>query len=163
MRQVGDRLIPIGITSSRDPIAPINIGNLGESDATGDGSPGRTRRRSRQQGGAGSAEVERLLANMGLGGADIEEVCSAPSLLIIKPSLTDDALALFVQLMLMEAMRLSLLEHEQQQAREAAAANGTTPASTTTADGTAAASSSNGPTTDGTNSTATASAATTTT
>lgn len=78
MRQVGDRLIPIGITSSRDPIAPINIGNLGESDATGDGSPGRTRRRSRQQGGAGSAEVERLLANMGLGGADIEEVRSAP-------------------------------------------------------------------------------------
>lgn len=75
--QVGDRLIPIGITSSRDPIAPINLGNLGgggEGEGE-DSSPGRTRRRSRQQGGTG--EVERLLNNMGLGGADIEEVRSA--------------------------------------------------------------------------------------
>ncbi|KAJ1310310.1 hypothetical protein OPQ81_007049 [Rhizoctonia solani] len=78
MRQVGDRLIPVGITSGR--VVPVNIG---EGDASGSG------RRSRRQRGGGSGELP-----MGMTGHDLEE------------------------LMMMEAMRLSLLEHEAQQRRE---------------------------------------------
>ncbi|KAH7340354.1 hypothetical protein B0J17DRAFT_715575 [Rhizoctonia solani] len=82
MRQVGDRLIPVGITSGR--VVPVNIG---EGDASGSG------RRSRRQRGGGSGELP-----MGMTGHDLEE------------------------LMMMEAMRLSLLEHEAQQRREREAA-----------------------------------------
>ncbi|CAE7089904.1 unnamed protein product [Rhizoctonia solani] len=81
MRQVGDRLIPVGITSGR--VVPVNIG---EGDASG------SSRRSRRQRGGGSGEP------MGMTGHDLEE------------------------LMMMEAMRLSLLEHEAQQRREREAA-----------------------------------------
>ncbi|CAE6433195.1 unnamed protein product [Rhizoctonia solani] len=78
MRQVGDRLIPVGITSGR--VVPVNIG---EGDAGGSGRRGR---RSRP-GGSGELPMP-----------DLEE------------------------LMMMEAMRLSLLEHEAQQRREREAA-----------------------------------------
>ncbi|KEP55557.1 hypothetical protein V565_003210 [Rhizoctonia solani 123E] len=86
MRQVGDRLIPVGITSGR--VVPVNIS---EGDASGSGSG----RRSRRQRGGGSGELP-----MGMTGHDLEE------------------------LMMMEAMRLSLLEHEAQQRREREAAAG---------------------------------------
>ncbi|CAE6460208.1 unnamed protein product [Rhizoctonia solani] len=90
MRQVGDRLIPVGITSGR--VVPVNIG---EGDASGSG------RRSRRNRGGGSGELP-----MGMTGHDLEE------------------------LMMMEAMRLSLLEHEAQQRREReAAARSTDPSS----------------------------------
>ncbi|CAE6528600.1 unnamed protein product [Rhizoctonia solani] len=82
MRQVGDRLIPVGITSGR--VVPVNIS---EGDASGSG------RRSRRQRGGASGELP-----MGMTGHDLEE------------------------LMMMEAMRLSLLEHEAQQRREREAA-----------------------------------------
>ncbi|KAF8710227.1 c2h2 zinc finger protein, partial [Rhizoctonia solani] len=74
MRQVGDRLIPVGITSGR--VVPVNIG---EGDTGGSG------RRGRRQRPATSGELPM---------PDLEE------------------------LMMMEAMRLSLLEHEAQQRRE---------------------------------------------
>ncbi|CAE6515456.1 unnamed protein product [Rhizoctonia solani] len=79
MRQVGDRLIPVGITSGR--VVPVNIG---EGDASGSG-----RRSRRQRGPGGSGELP-----VGITGHDLEE------------------------LMMMEAMRLSLIEHEAQQRRE---------------------------------------------
>lgn len=78
MRQVGDRLIPVGITSGR--VVPVNVAE-GETGGSG--------RRSRRQRNAGSADLP-----MGMTGHDLEE------------------------LMMMEAMRLSLLEHEAQQRRE---------------------------------------------
>ncbi|CAE6355533.1 Protein SIP5 [Phaeosphaeria nodorum SN15] [Rhizoctonia solani] len=82
MRQVGDRLIPVGITSGR--VVPVNIS---EGDASGSG------RRSRRPRGGAPGEPP-----MGMSGHDLEE------------------------LMMMEAMRLSLLEHEAQQRREREAA-----------------------------------------
>lgn len=83
MRQVGDRLIPVGITSGR--VVPVNLTG-GEAEAAG----GSGRRSRRQRNGAGgSGELP-----MGMTGHDLEE------------------------LMMMEAMRLSLLEHEAQQQRE---------------------------------------------
>ncbi|KAG9110380.1 SNF1-interacting protein, partial [Ceratobasidium sp. 392] len=86
MRQVGDRLIPVGITSGR--VVPVNMAG-GEA---GEASGGSGRRSRRQRNGA-SGELP-----MGMTGHDLEE------------------------LMMMEAMRLSLLEHEAQQQREREAA-----------------------------------------
>ncbi|KAG8707831.1 SNF1-interacting protein [Ceratobasidium sp. 395] len=86
MRQVGDRLIPVGITSGR--VVPVNMAG-GE---VGDPSGGSGRRSRRQRNGA-SGELP-----IGMTGHDLEE------------------------LMMMEAMRLSLLEHEAQQQREREAA-----------------------------------------
>ncbi|KAF8631441.1 hypothetical protein AX17_005118 [Amanita inopinata Kibby_2008] len=84
MRQVGDRLIPVGVTSGR-------VHALGQDDVSTDGSEnGGSRRMRRRQHGQGLEQF------VGLAGQDLEE------------------------LMLMEAMRLSLLEHEEQQRREAA-------------------------------------------
>ncbi|THH13842.1 hypothetical protein EW146_g6426 [Bondarzewia mesenterica] len=89
MRQVGDRLIPVGVSSGRVHALPTEMGE-------GGGSGRRSRRRGQ------NPELNQLLGHMSLGGQDLEE------------------------LMVMEAMRLSLLEHEEQQRREAAeqAANG---------------------------------------
>jgi len=87
MRQVGDRLVPMGITSGR--IHPIAVEGAGTE---GDGSGGRRSRRRQQQ---QQQDLNSFLGNMGFGGRDLEE------------------------LMMMEAMRLSLLEHEAQQRREA--------------------------------------------
>jgi hypothetical protein len=111
MRQVGDRLIPIGISSSRmgaDLAAAaesgrINLNGPGGSIILNDGQnwPGTgsvttsRRRSSRPSRGAGEGlpELARLM-RMGAG-EDMEEA------------------------MVMEAMRLSLLEHEEQQRKQA--------------------------------------------
>ncbi|KAJ8457743.1 hypothetical protein ONZ45_g18195 [Pleurotus djamor] len=83
MRQVGDRLIPVGVTSGR--VHAIN-GEDGQPEANDTGR--RSRRRNQQQSG-----FDQLLG--GMAGQDLEE------------------------LMIMEAMRLSLIEHEEQQRKEA--------------------------------------------
>ncbi|KZT03487.1 uncharacterized protein LAESUDRAFT_659458 [Laetiporus sulphureus 93-53] len=88
MRQVGDRLIPVGISSGRvHPLAPED----GQAEG-GEGSAERGTRRSRRR--QQNQDINQLLGTMGLGGQDLEE------------------------LMVMEAMRLSLIEHEEQQRRE---------------------------------------------
>ncbi|KAH9946271.1 uncharacterized protein BXZ73DRAFT_37077 [Epithele typhae] len=85
MRQVGDRLIPVGVTSGRVHAMPEE----GTSDASdGDRGSRRSRRRQQQQ------DLNQFLGSMGLAGQDLEE------------------------LMVMEAMRLSLLEHEAQQRKQ---------------------------------------------
>ncbi|KAF7304678.1 hypothetical protein MKEN_01181900 [Mycena kentingensis (nom. inval.)] len=89
MRQVGDRLIPIGVTSGRvHALTPEEAAQAAES--TGEGSGSRRSRRRQQPPSNGNLEQF-----MGMGGAELEE------------------------LMLMEAMRLSLIEHEEQQRKEA--------------------------------------------
>ncbi|KAF7964395.1 hypothetical protein HWV62_8643, partial [Athelia sp. TMB] len=89
MRQVGDRLIPVGVTSGRvHALTPEEASQM-QADAEQGGS--RRSRRHRQ-----NPDLNQLLGQMGLGGQDVEE------------------------LMMMEAMRLSLLEHEEHQRREAA-------------------------------------------
>ncbi|KAI0670563.1 hypothetical protein C8Q78DRAFT_133638 [Trametes maxima] len=88
MRQVGDRLIPVGVTSGRvHAIAPEEGGSETPEGASDRGSR-RSRRRQQNQ------ELNQFLGTMGLGGQDLEE------------------------LMVMEAMRLSLIEHEAQQRRQ---------------------------------------------
>ncbi|PWN26844.1 hypothetical protein BDZ90DRAFT_261097 [Jaminaea rosea] len=97
MRQVGDRLIPIGISSSRAG-ADLPEGNgpggaiilqqgerWGPFSATDEGQ------------GTGRRSSSRRGAALQMGGQDVEEM------------------------MLMEAMRLSLIEHEEQQRRQAEA------------------------------------------
>jgi len=86
MRQIGDRLVPVGITSGR--IHPLPVEGPGTE---GDGGNSRRSRRRQQQ----QQDLSSFLGNVGFGGRDLEE------------------------LMMMEAMRLSLLEHEAQQRREA--------------------------------------------
>ncbi|KAM5539058.1 hypothetical protein V8D89_007281 [Ganoderma adspersum] len=89
MRQVGDRLIPIGVTSGRVHALPTTEDGGPETpESSGDRGSRRVRRRQQNQ------ELNQLLGTMGLGGQDLEE------------------------LMVMEAMRLSLLEHEAQQRRQ---------------------------------------------
>ncbi|KAG2157423.1 hypothetical protein DEU56DRAFT_764563 [Suillus clintonianus] len=88
MRQVGDRLIPVGVTSGRVHPLPTGDGQDG-----GEVDPGATRR-SRRHRNNGQPDISQLLGQMGLGGQDLEE------------------------LMVMEAMRLSLMEHEEQQRKE---------------------------------------------
>ncbi|KAG0705042.1 hypothetical protein DFH29DRAFT_908537 [Suillus ampliporus] len=88
MRQVGDRLIPVGVTSGRIHALPTGDGQDGGEADTGAG------RRSRRHRNNGQPDISQLLGQMGLGGQDLEE------------------------LMVMEAMRLSLLEHEEQQRKE---------------------------------------------
>lgn len=77
MRQVGDRLIPVGIGRVHT-----------EEGEGGEGGSGSRRRRNRNPPGE-------LAQYLGMGGQDLEE------------------------LMLMEAMRLSLIDHEEQQRKEA--------------------------------------------
>ncbi|KZT54573.1 hypothetical protein CALCODRAFT_485423 [Calocera cornea HHB12733] len=86
MRQVGDRLIPVGITSGRVQLNPEGSEGTGPIVETEDGSSRGSRRRRH--------ELSQLLGSMGMAGQDLEE------------------------LMVMEAMRLSLLEHEQAQRRQ---------------------------------------------
>ncbi|KDQ59420.1 hypothetical protein JAAARDRAFT_32975 [Jaapia argillacea MUCL 33604] len=89
MRQVGDRLIPVGITSGRVHALPEGEGQGDMSDATGGGlGSRRSRRRQAPQ------DFNQFLGSVGMAGQDIEE------------------------LMVMEAMRLSLIEHEEQQRKE---------------------------------------------
>ncbi|KAK7466947.1 SNF1-interacting protein [Stygiomarasmius scandens] len=83
MRQVGDRLIPVGVTSGR---VHALTGEEGGSEGAENGGSSRRSRRRQQ---APNGPFEQYL------GQDLEE------------------------LMVMEAMRLSLLEHEEQQRKEA--------------------------------------------
>jgi hypothetical protein len=83
MRQIGDRLIPVGVTSGR-------VHPLGQEESSSDSSENGGSRRRRRQHGHGFEQF------FGMSGQDLEE------------------------LMMMEAMRLSLLEHEEQQRKAAA-------------------------------------------
>ena len=109
MRQVGDRLIPVGVTSGRVHTLPTEGADSldGESGSPGSTTGGRRRRGPRAN---GQTDLSQLLGQMGLGGQDLEEV---DSYWFLFPTVTH-----FAQLMVMEAMRLSLLEHEAQQRRE---------------------------------------------
>ncbi|KIP09287.1 hypothetical protein PHLGIDRAFT_29131 [Phlebiopsis gigantea 11061_1 CR5-6] len=89
MRQVGDRLIPIGISSGRiHPLQPEDV--AGESGESGSSERGSRRSRRRNQ----NPDLNQYLGQGGFTGQDLEE------------------------LMVMEAMRLSLLDHEEQQRKE---------------------------------------------
>lgn len=67
MRQVGDRLIPVGVTSGRIHALPTEEqGEGGETNGNERGS--RRRRRNQNQ------DLNQLLGSMGLGGQDLEEV-----------------------------------------------------------------------------------------
>jgi hypothetical protein len=104
MRQVGDRLIPVGVTSGRvHALSPEEAASAGENQESGSGS---RRSRRRQQGGGGN----NLDHYIGIGGQDLEEV----KINIVALHL----MLIAFQLMVMEAMRLSLLEHEEQQRKE---------------------------------------------
>lgn len=70
MRQIGDRLIPVGITSGR--IHPLSVEPAG---AEGDGGSGRRSRRRQQQ----QQDLTSFLGNMGFGGRDLEEVSNESS------------------------------------------------------------------------------------
>ena len=68
MRQVGDRLIPVGVTSGRiHAISPEEAAQHGEHLEQG-GS--RRSRRARNQ----NQDLNQLFGTMGLGGQDLEEV-----------------------------------------------------------------------------------------
>ena len=74
MRQVGDRLIPVGVTSGRvhalpEGVVPGEQGEVPEGASEGRSSR-RSRRRQQQQ-----QELNNLLGSMGIGGQDLEEVC----------------------------------------------------------------------------------------
>ncbi len=72
MRQIGDRLVPVGITSGR--IHPLSVDGAGtEGD---NGGSRRSRRRQQQQ---QQQDLNSFLGNMGFGGRDLEEVSSATS------------------------------------------------------------------------------------
>ncbi|KAF9466318.1 hypothetical protein BDZ94DRAFT_1251654 [Collybia nuda] len=87
MRQVGDRLIPVGVTSGR-------VHALSPEEAAAEGVDNGGSRRSRRRNQAPNQTLEQFL---GMGGQDLEE------------------------LMLMEAMRLSMIDHEEHQRKEAEA------------------------------------------
>lgn len=86
MRQVGDRLIPVGVTSGR-----VHALSPEEAQAEGVDGGGSRRARRRQQ----AAQGQNFEQFMGMAGQDLEE------------------------LMLMEAMRLSMIDHEEHQRKEA--------------------------------------------
>ncbi|KAF8655986.1 hypothetical protein AX16_002846 [Volvariella volvacea WC 439] len=89
MREVGGRLIPVGVTSGRvHALSPEEAAALENSEGGNGGGGSGSRRRRRNQG-------EWLGMGLEQSAADLEE------------------------LMLMEAMRLSLLEHEEQQRKQA--------------------------------------------
>ncbi|KAH8107180.1 hypothetical protein BXZ70DRAFT_281649 [Cristinia sonorae] len=91
MRQVGDRLIPVGVTSGR--VHALPTGEDPQQIESTEGGADRGSRRSRRARNQ-NPDLNQFLGSMGLGGPDLEE------------------------LMVMEAMRLSLVEHEEQQRRE---------------------------------------------
>ena len=67
MRQVGDRLIPVGVTSGRVHAIPAEEGGLEGVEGSGDRG---SRRRRRQQ----NQDINQFLGSVGLGGQDLEEV-----------------------------------------------------------------------------------------
>jgi hypothetical protein len=64
MRQVGDQLIPVGITSGRVVALPPGS----ESSSSSDEGGGRRRRRDRNN------DLTQFLGSMGMAGQDLEEV-----------------------------------------------------------------------------------------
>ncbi|KAJ7219108.1 hypothetical protein GGX14DRAFT_434654 [Mycena pura] len=88
MRQVGDRLIPVGVTSGR--VHALSPEEAAQAEGSADGTGSRRSRRRQQPPPNGNLEQF-----MGMGGSELEE------------------------LMIMEAMRLSLIDHEEQQRKEA--------------------------------------------
>lgn len=70
MRQVGDRLIPVGITSGRMHALPTAEDGQGENGEGG--AADRTGRRSRRRNQ--NPDINQLLGTMGLAGQDLEEV-----------------------------------------------------------------------------------------
>ena len=68
MRQVGDRLIPVGVTSGR--VHAINP-EEGQADPNEGGGSRRSRRRHQQQ---QNQEINQFLGSMGMAGQDLEEV-----------------------------------------------------------------------------------------
>lgn len=111
MRQVGDQLIPVGVTSSR--VHALSGG--GERTDDGEHENGNTGSGSRRRRGGrtlGPPDLSQLLGQIGVGGQEVEEVTGV--LLRV-----DGVLMLgIIQLMVMEAMRLSLLEHQEHQRKE---------------------------------------------
>ena len=71
MRQVGDRLIPVGVTSGRVHALSPEEGGSEMPDGNGERGSRRARRRQQQQ-----TELNTILGSMGLAGQDLEEVCS---------------------------------------------------------------------------------------
>lgn len=69
MRQVGDRLIPIGVTSGRALAEAAAEGVSGNVEGPDAGNGRRPRRRAN-----GGQELNQLLGSVGLGGQDLEEV-----------------------------------------------------------------------------------------
>lgn len=69
MRQVGDRLIPVGVTSGRMHALPTEDGQ-GENGEGGGVDRGSRRSRRRNQ----NPDINQLLGTMGLAGQDLEEV-----------------------------------------------------------------------------------------
>ncbi|KAG6844732.1 hypothetical protein H0H87_004352, partial [Tephrocybe sp. NHM501043] len=102
---VGDRLIPVGVTSGR-----VHALSPEEAQAEGVDNGGSRRARRRQQ----PNQNQNFEQFMGMGGQDLEEV-SIESLLRALRYLTDAPR----KLMLMEAMRLSMIDHEEHQRKEA--------------------------------------------
>ena len=83
MRQVGDRLIPVGVTSGRiHPLAGLEVAGTGVPSGEEGSDPGHEGRMSRRQRRAQQRQAEQqqnrdlnqLLGTMGLGGQDLEEV-----------------------------------------------------------------------------------------
>ncbi|EGG09756.1 uncharacterized protein MELLADRAFT_115656 [Melampsora larici-populina 98AG31] len=103
-RQEGDRLIPVGITSSRDPSSSFLTGIEHESGSTGTGTSGT---------GAGSISSRRTLASfsnlVGGHGSSGSNGGSTSS----RRSRNEASFGVDLEeLMIMEAMRLSLVEEE---------------------------------------------------
>ena len=71
MRQVGDRLIPVGVTSGRVHALPTGEDGQPLVEA-GEGGADRGSRRSRRRGQ--NQDLNQFLGNMGFGGQDLEEV-----------------------------------------------------------------------------------------
>ena len=75
MRQVGDQLIPVGITSGRVVALPPGA----EGNVVIDEGPGSRRRRRAERNGA-NPDFQQFLGQMGMGGQDIEEVSDGRTL-----------------------------------------------------------------------------------
>jgi hypothetical protein len=108
MRQVGDRLIPVGVTSGR-----VHALSPEEAAAEGVDTGSASRRSRRRQQAPQNQNFDQF---MGMGGQDLEEVSSHSTSIITRFRIN---LMLRLQLMLMEAMRLSMIDHEEHQRKEA--------------------------------------------
>lgn len=89
MRQVGDRLVPVGITSGR--IHPLSVdGAEGEGGGGGSGNGGGSRRsrRRQQQQQQQQQDISSFLGNIGFGGRDLEEVSNQ---VIVAPNNADSS------------------------------------------------------------------------